>query len=91
MSAAWDTRSAPCRSKERSSQPGFFALTNSLKLARTATTRERRFLEISSLANFVKFLQPELDDLGRQIIECCMDGGNVEDYEAFLPSVDLTP
>ncbi|MHB8974257.1 MAG: DUF4914 family protein [Pirellulaceae bacterium] len=37
------------------------------------------------------FLQPGLDDLGRQIIECCRDGGSVEDYEAFLPSVDLAP
>jgi hypothetical protein len=37
-----------------------------------------------------KFRQPGLDDLGRQIIECCMDGGSVENYETFLPSVDLT-
>ncbi len=35
------------------------------------------------------FHQPGLDDLGKQIIECCRDGGSVEDYEAFLPSVDL--
>ena len=38
-----------------------------------------------------QFLQPELDDLGRRIIECCLDGGDISDYEAFLPSVDLTP
>lgn len=38
-----------------------------------------------------KFLQMELDDLGRKIIECCMDGGSLENYEAFLPSVDLAP
>jgi len=38
-----------------------------------------------------KFLQPGLDKLGAQIIECCLDGGSVADYEAFLPSVDLTP
>ena len=38
-----------------------------------------------------QFLQPELDDLGRRIIECCMDRGGIQDYEAFLPSVDLTP
>jgi len=31
-----------------------------------------------------KFLQPELDDLGRKIIECCMSGGNVEDYEKLI-------
>ena len=31
-----------------------------------------------------KFLQPELLDVGRKIIECCMDGGSVTDYEALL-------
>jgi len=38
-----------------------------------------------------KFLQPGLDDLGRRIIECCFDGGDVGDYEAILPSVDFSP
>jgi hypothetical protein len=37
-----------------------------------------------------KFLQPGLDRLGRLIIKCCVDGGSIRDYEAFLPSVDLT-
>ncbi len=36
------------------------------------------------------FLQPGLDKLGREVVECCMDGGETTDYEAFLPSVDLT-
>ena len=31
------------------------------------------------------FLVPDLDPLGRQIIECCMDGGSVADYEALIP------
>lgn len=35
------------------------------------------------------FLHPELDARGRRIIECCMAGGTVEDYEEFLPSVDM--
>lgn len=37
-----------------------------------------------------QFLQPGLDHLGRQIIECCLAHGTTADYEAFLPSVDLT-
>ena len=37
-----------------------------------------------------KFLQPGLDRLGRLIIKCCLDGGTLRDYEAFMPSVDLT-
>jgi len=30
------------------------------------------------------FLVPELDVLGKQIIECCLDNGTVEDYEQFI-------
>ena len=29
-----------------------------------------------------KFLKPELDPSGREIITCCFDGGSVADYEA---------
>ena len=35
-------------------------------------------------------VRPELDALGKRIIDCCLEGGTVADYEAFLPSVDLT-
>ncbi len=28
-----------------------------------------------------KFLEADLDPVGRQIIQCCLDGGKVEDYE----------
>lgn len=31
------------------------------------------------------YLTPDLHPLGRQIIECCLDGGRVEDYEALIP------
>ncbi|MBN1119776.1 MAG: DUF4914 family protein [Anaerolineae bacterium] len=31
------------------------------------------------------FLDPDLDPLGRQIIECCLDGGSLVDYEAMIP------
>jgi hypothetical protein len=30
-----------------------------------------------------EFLQPDLHSLGRQIIECCLQGGKVTDYEAL--------
>jgi hypothetical protein len=30
------------------------------------------------------FLQPELADLGRQIIECCLDEGSLDDYEQLI-------
>lgn len=31
-----------------------------------------------------QFLQPDLSDLGRRIIECCLEGGTVADYEDLL-------
>lgn len=31
------------------------------------------------------FLDPDLLPLGRRIIECCLDGGSVEDYESMMP------
>ena len=31
-----------------------------------------------------EFLSPDLSDLGKQIIECCLDNGTVEDYEKLM-------
>jgi len=31
------------------------------------------------------FQEPDLDPLGKQIIQCCLDGGTVEDYEKLIP------
>lgn len=36
-----------------------------------------------------KFLQPELDPMGRSIIECCLNGGTVADYEGFMENADV--
>jgi hypothetical protein len=35
-----------------------------------------------------KFLQPELDPAGREIIECCLSHGAVEEYENLMPGMD---
>jgi hypothetical protein len=35
------------------------------------------------------YLTDDLDPLGREIIECCMDNGNVRDYGALIPQTDL--
>lgn len=35
-----------------------------------------------------KFIQPDLDPLGREIIECCLSGGSVEAYAALLDGED---
>jgi len=31
------------------------------------------------------FQDPDLDPLGKQIINCCLDGGKLEDYEQLIP------
>lgn len=31
-----------------------------------------------------KFIHPDLDPVGKQIIDCCIDGGNIDDYENML-------
>ncbi len=33
-----------------------------------------------------RFLEPDLDPLGRHIIECCLDGGTLPDYEGMIPA-----
>jgi hypothetical protein len=35
-----------------------------------------------------QYLQPELDDAGRKIIECCLSNGSIEDYEKLMPGLD---
>lgn len=35
--------------------------------------------------HLVDFLEPDLAPLGRRIIECCLGGGKIEDYEALIP------
>ena len=31
-----------------------------------------------------QYLRPELDSLGRRIIDCCLSNGSVEDYEELM-------
>ena len=35
--------------------------------------------------NLADFHDPDLDPLGRQIIDCCLAGGTVEDYQRLIP------
>ena len=52
---------------------------------------EAYYIGAGLLTNFFHKCLKEFDTadllpLGRQIIECCFDGGNVVDYEALIPS-----
>ncbi len=37
-------------------------------------------------SNLSQFMKPELNKVGRKIIECCLDNGNVNDYAQFSPN-----
>lgn len=39
------------------------------------------------LKELQKFRHPDLDPLGKEIMECCLDGGTVQDYDALLYDV----
>jgi hypothetical protein len=45
-----------------------------------------RILEQFFERELKKFLHPELDKLGKQIIVCCLDRGSIKDYEELIPS-----
>jgi hypothetical protein len=47
-----------------------------------------RILEDFFRGQLEKYLQPDLDALGRRIIECCLESGTVEDYASFLEGED---
>jgi hypothetical protein len=36
-----------------------------------------------------RYLEPDLHPLGRQIIECCLDNGQLADYEALIPAEEI--
>ncbi len=36
-----------------------------------------------------KFIDPQLDAKGREIIDCCLQGGTVDDYNALIPAEPL--
>jgi hypothetical protein len=37
------------------------------------------------------FAEPDLHPLGRKIIQCCLDGGTVADYETLIPAGTIDP
>jgi hypothetical protein len=41
-------------------------------------------LETFFKKNLSYFLEPDLHPLGRRIIDCCMEGGSIEDYMSLI-------
>ena len=37
-----------------------------------------------------KYLQPELSQNARDIIECCLEGGSVVEYKKFIPEAKIS-
>lgn len=40
-------------------------------------------------AQLKKFILPTLNPLGQEVIDCCLSGGTVEDYQKFMEEVDV--
>jgi len=55
------------------------------EVGKTAYDKGAKQLEDFFHDELKKFLKPELLPLGKQIIECCLNGGSVEDYASLIP------
>ena len=38
-----------------------------------------------------KYLEDDLDTVGRQIIQCCLDNGSIDDYSKLIPQDVIEP
>lgn len=63
----------------------FFQVEGQPEIGLEAYDRGAEILTEFFHAHVREFLEPDLSPLGRKIIECCLDGGSVADYEQVLP------
>lgn len=62
----------------------FFQVDSQPEVGVDAYDAGARILTAFFLEQIRKFLQPDLHPLGREIIECCLSDGTVQDYEPFI-------
>ncbi len=65
---------------------GLLQVDHQLEVGEEAYDKGANILEEFFRKELKKFLSPDLHLSGRLIIECCMDGGSVEDYAGLLPA-----
>ncbi len=68
-------RAAPTRLLQVETQP---------EVGEEAYDQGSEMLQAFFRSCLAEYRQTDLAPLGRQIIECCLDGGAVEDYHAFI-------
>ena len=67
----------------------FFAVEKQPEVGTTAYDRGARILTDFFHIELRPYLEPDLDPLGRQIIECCLYGGSLTDYAALIPGAPV--
>jgi hypothetical protein len=65
--------------------PWFFRVETQPEVGETAYDRGAEILYDFFRAQLRTFLDNDILPLGREIIECCLSGGEVADYEALVP------
>lgn len=64
---------------------GFFQVDTQPEVGEAAYDQGAGILHDFFRRELRQFLEPELGPLGRKIIECCLAGGSVDDYQRLLP------
>jgi len=64
--------------------PFFFEVERQAEVGEVAYDRGAEILAEFFARELRQYLKPELQGLGRQIIECCLDGGALEDYVRLI-------
>ena len=69
----------------------FFDVAKQPEVGEAAYDKGAQILHDFFKKELAQFLCDDLMPLGRQIIECCMNGGSVEDYQNLIPHNTLLP
>jgi hypothetical protein len=65
--------------------PWFLQVETQPEVGEAAYDQGARMLEAFFYKCLADFQSPDLDPLGKRIIECCFDGGTVDDYSKLMP------
>ncbi|MGF1483287.1 MAG: DUF4914 family protein [Opitutales bacterium] len=67
----------------------FFSVELQPEVGQEAYDKGAEILREFFVRELKQFLGPDLMPLGKQIVECCLDGGTVHDYQKLLPNPTL--
>jgi hypothetical protein len=64
---------------------GFLQVNHQPEVGREGFEAGAKILSNFFKRELVKYITPELDPLGKKIIECCMNDGTLDDYINLIP------